>query len=52
VVLVAVLITLSGRAEAANMPHRNPVHAFFFGLLAIISLLQLGESVQFVYVNF
>ena len=50
--LVAILIVLSGRTEAANIPKLNPITAFLFGILGVLSLLQLGDSVEFIYVQF
>jgi alginate O-acetyltransferase complex protein AlgI len=52
--LVAASITLSGMTEAANLPKiRRPEYAFLFGVLAVLSILHIGESaVEFVYVQF
>lgn len=50
--MVASLITFSGRTEAANIPNINPLTALLFGVLGVLSLLQLGDSVEFIYVQF
>jgi alginate O-acetyltransferase complex protein AlgI len=54
IAMTGAVITLSGFVEAANLPKiRQPGYAFLFGVLAVLSLLHIGQSVvEFVYVQF
>jgi hypothetical protein len=50
---IAGAITLTGTSEAANLPPMRRVgYALLWGLLFLLSLLQLGEPSEFIYVRF
>jgi alginate O-acetyltransferase complex protein AlgI len=49
----ALVLTLAGMVEAANMPDlKRPAYAFALGVLAVLCLMHLGSAAQFIYVQF
>jgi alginate O-acetyltransferase complex protein AlgI len=48
---IAVLLTASGRVEAANLP-TDRRYAWVFGALAALALLHLSGAARFIYVQF
>jgi alginate O-acetyltransferase complex protein AlgI len=56
VLFAAILLALSGFAEAAAVLHNadrhRVIHAILFGLLAALSLLLLQPNIEFVYAQF
>jgi len=49
----ALLITLTGRVEAANLPPlTRPAYALTLGALTVLCLIHLGSASQFIYVQF
>jgi alginate O-acetyltransferase complex protein AlgI len=52
-VVAAIAVTFSGMVEAANLPEaRKPAFAVLLGALAALAIMQLGEPIQFLYVQF
>ncbi|MEO8608394.1 MAG: MBOAT family O-acyltransferase [Chloroflexota bacterium] len=51
--LTAILLTIFGTVEAANMPNlKRPVYAFTLGVLAVFCLIHLAAATKFIYIQF
>ncbi len=51
--VAALMLTLAGTVEAANMPNlKRPAYAFALGVLVMLCLMHLGSAAQFIYVQF
>lgn len=51
--IAAVLMTLSGRVEAANFPPiSRPIYAALLGTLVVLSIIHLHGAASFIYVQF
>jgi hypothetical protein len=49
----ALILTLAGMVEAANMPSlKHPSYAFALGALVVLCLMHLGSAAQFIYIQF
>jgi alginate O-acetyltransferase complex protein AlgI len=50
---VALLLTIFGTVEAANLPNlKRPAYAFILGVLAVFSLIHLAAATEFIYIQF
>jgi alginate O-acetyltransferase complex protein AlgI len=51
--LTAILLTVFGTVEAANMPHLNrTLYALLLGVLAVFCLIHLAAATEFIYIQF
>jgi hypothetical protein len=49
----ALLLTIFGTVEAANIPHVNrPAKALILGMLVVFSLIHLAVATEFIYIQF
>jgi alginate O-acetyltransferase complex protein AlgI len=51
--LTAILLTVFGTVEAANLPRLDrPLYAFTLGLVAVFCLIHLAAATKFIYIQF
>jgi alginate O-acetyltransferase complex protein AlgI len=51
--VLALILTILGHVEAANIPtHNQPVYAFAWGVLTVLCLIHLGTASEFIYIQF